>query len=106
MSTLTDRDIQNALSDWNTEGFLPGCGEAHQAGCPCAPACDSRPGHLVGCECPPYLCRDCGTKQPQTEPCGCWIKIEDVPLADIKAIFAQDSEYYEDQPGLSLGVPR
>lgn len=45
--------------------------------------------------CPIIPCVDCGG--PDDRHCECWIDLEGMPLADLKAIFARD--------GLSLELP-
>lgn len=81
--------------DWNTTGLLPGCAEWNPAETPSA-------GHGLDCACPPYTCNDCGQSQPQREPCACFISLDGMALADIKALFAA-SEDDEDGPSLTLG---
>ncbi len=36
--------------------------------------------------CPPVACVTCG--EPDDRCCSCWVSIENLPLADIKALFA------------------
>lgn len=40
-------------------------------------------------KCPPWICEWCGVETSMTNPCSCWISLEGMPLADIKAIFAE-----------------
>lgn len=54
--------------------------------------------------CPPWTCQDCGQLDgslPGGPRCSCWLSLEDMPLADIKAIFAADAEASD---GATLGV--
>lgn len=48
-------------------------------------------------ECPPWTCDACGALCSMTDPCGCWISLEGMALADLKALFARD--------GLGLTTP-
>jgi hypothetical protein len=41
-------------------------------------------------ECPPWRCEDCGEMCSATALCSCWITLDGLPLADIKALFAND----------------
>lgn len=45
--------------------------------------------------CPPWTCDDCGEIDSYAgEPrCACWVSVEDLPLADVKAIFAADGTF-------------
>jgi hypothetical protein len=59
-----------------------GCGAASGSYWPETPI----PDH---CEkCPPWICDGCGQPCSISAPCSCWISLEDVALADIKALFA------------------
>lgn len=87
----TERDIDMAMEGWNTVGKLEGCAEATDS---------LGRAHKADCECPPYLCNDCGQSQPQTQPCGCFIRLDQMALPDIKALFAEGA------PDLSLDLPK
>lgn len=54
------------------------CGADAGAGNPEAEWCD---------RCPPLPCPDCG--QPDNRPCACFVDVRDMPLADLKAVFAR-----------------
>lgn len=41
--------------------------------------------------CPPLVCPDCG--EPDDRECSCWVSIEDLNLADKKALFAADGTF-------------
>lgn len=56
-------------------------------------------------ECPPWRCDDCGEMDSAAEPCGCWIDVTTMPLADIKALFAADGTFNVNPDG-SLGIPK
>jgi hypothetical protein len=49
-------------------------------------------------KCPPWRCDDCGQMDSHAKPCPCWVSVEGIPLADLKALFAASD--------LSLGPPR
>lgn len=53
------------------------------------------PGCFQCSNCPPTTCEDCGgINHPATDRmCRCWVSIADLPLADIKAIFAADGTF-------------
>lgn len=38
--------------------------------------------------CPPWTCEECGQPSHTDALCGCWTPIDDMPLADLKALFA------------------
>lgn len=38
--------------------------------------------------CPPWTCDECGQPCSMADPCACWISLEGMALADIKALFA------------------
>lgn len=42
--------------------------------------------------CPPWTCGDCEQPTSFADPCPCWVSLEGMALADIKAIFANDPE--------------
>jgi len=69
--------------------FMPcrGCGELFDTGGgPQPDRCES---------CPPIKCPDCGQIDAMTAPCGCWVSVSDMSLADLKGLFATG--------GLSVG---
>jgi hypothetical protein len=45
--------------------------------------------------CPPSICVDCGgvNHLATDRSCVCWVNIEDVSLADVKALFARDGTF-------------
>lgn len=43
-------------------------------------------------DCPPWPCGDCGEMCSATALCPCWIRLDGMPLADIKALFASDDQ--------------
>lgn len=36
----------------------------------------------------PQVCDQCGAVDTMPDPCRCWISLDSMPLADVKAIFA------------------
>lgn len=44
-------------------------------------------------ECPPWVCETCGSTTSAANLCACWIRLDTLPLADIKAIFAADGTF-------------
>ncbi|NED75337.1 hypothetical protein G3I51_24040 [Streptomyces sp. SID9944] len=44
-------------------------------------------------DCPPWTCEDCGQTCSMQEPCQCWIVLDGMSLADIKAVFAADGTF-------------
>lgn len=63
-----------------------GCGRHDDADTP-----DSVQCHL----CPPTVCEDCGgiNHIATDRMCSCWISLEGIPYADVKAIFAGDGTF-------------
>lgn len=59
---------------------------------------DPIPQHCPSC--PPTRCDDCGGMSVWAtgDLCSCWTSVEDLNLADLKALFADDC----DGPGLSV----
>lgn len=59
-------------------------------------------GHLPPADkcrqCPPVLCDQCGEMDHIDSLCKCWRQVSDIPLADLKGLFADI--------GLSIEVPR
>lgn len=43
--------------------------------------------------CPPWTCETCEEKCSAASLCSCWLPLEALPLADIKAIFAVDGTF-------------
>lgn len=70
-----------------------GCGTSSAHG-------DATPEHCPAC--PPTTCAECGGVNVwgTDDLCTCWVSIEEMPLADVKALFADDC----DGPGLSVAV--
>jgi hypothetical protein len=65
-----------------------GCG-ATQAGVsdpPSTPA-EIEPSEHCG-DCPPWTCEDCGETCSAAALCSCWVKLDGLPLADIKGLLA------------------
>lgn len=53
-----------------------------------APANPANPP-LDRCEaCPPRVCPDCGYPDSFAAPCPCWVTVDGLPLADVKALLA------------------
>lgn len=44
-------------------------------------------------ECPPWACETCGETCSATALCSCWIRFDQMPFADVKAIFAADGMF-------------
>jgi hypothetical protein len=44
-------------------------------------------------QCPPWRCADCGEMDSFAARCRCWVSLEGMALADIKAIFAGDGTF-------------
>lgn len=44
-------------------------------------------------DCPPWRCEGCGEMSDAENLCSCWISLEGMPLADIKALFAADGTF-------------
>lgn len=59
------------------------------------------PGPFMCSSCPPTTCEDCGgINHPATERmCSCWVSLAEMPLADVKAIFAGDGTFNVDGDG-------
>ena len=38
--------------------------------------------------CTPWVCESCGQRTSMNDPCPCWISLDGLPLADLKALFA------------------
>jgi hypothetical protein len=58
------------------------CGTVYQELDPPGPP----PSHCGAC--PPRLCDQCGEMDSHAQPCPCWVSLEGMPLADLKALFA------------------
>lgn len=39
-------------------------------------------------KCPPWRCDDCGEMCAAEALCSCWVRLEDLSFADVKAAFA------------------
>lgn len=74
-----------------------GCGTT--ANGPHGSPTDVAPSSHCG-NCPPWDCEWCGQLNDMLNPCSCWISLEGMALADIKALFASDES---DGPSLSIG---
>jgi len=63
-----------------------GCGAAADSAGPQPSACG---------ECPPSTCEECGGVNhiATSRMCSCWVSVEDLAPADIKAIFAADGTF-------------
>lgn len=57
-----------------------GCGRFNGEGNPDANHCS---------DCPPWRCEDCGQMDSAANPCPCWVSLEGMSMADLKATFAQ-----------------
>jgi len=53
---------------------------------------DISPSEHCG-DCPPWRCEDCGGMSSAADLCSCWTRFEGMPLADIKALFAEDGTF-------------
>jgi hypothetical protein len=67
-----------------------GCGATKPS--PTGDPTDFYPSEHCG-ECPPWQCADCGGTCSAADLCSCWIVLADLPLADVKAIFAADGMF-------------
>lgn len=56
-------------------------------------------------QCPPRRCEQCGEIYSMSDLCKCWVSIEDMAPADIKALFAMDGTFNVEADG-SLTVPK
>lgn len=65
------------------------CGHDHADDLPQRSACQ---------HCPPWRCDGCGQMDSVDQSCACWISLEGMPRADIKALLALG--------GLSAEVPK
>lgn len=59
---------------------------------------DSPPNPSHCGNCPPWICDGCGQTCSFAELCVCWIPLDDMALADIKAVFAASD--------MSIDLPR
>ena len=61
------------------------------------PAPDGIPTDLFPSEhcgdCPPWTCETCGQECSATALCPCWVSLDGMTIADIKAIFAADGMF-------------
>lgn len=53
---------------------------------------DLYPSERCG-QCPPWTCEACGKQCSAENLCSCWIKLDDLAPADIKALFAGDGTF-------------
>jgi len=67
-----------------------GCGATKPE--PTGAPSDIYPSEHCG-ECPPWTCTDCGEPCSAAVLCSCWVLLADLPLADIKALFAADGTF-------------
>jgi hypothetical protein len=44
-------------------------------------------------KCPPWTCEDCGEQCSAADLCSCWIRLDTMAPADIKALFAEDGMF-------------
>ena len=67
-----------------------GCGATKPG--PTGDPTDMFPSEHCG-DCPPWRCDGCNQMCSMAAPCGCWIRLDAMPLADVKALFAQDGTF-------------
>lgn len=67
-----------------------GCGRTKDG--PTGDPTDLFPSDHCG-DCPPWRCGDCGEMDSIAAKCSCWVSLEGMPLADIKALFAEDGTF-------------
>jgi hypothetical protein len=66
-----------------------------------ADAGDENPPNPTYCgQCPPWTCDGCGEPCSMADTCACYVSLDGMNLADLKALFADDC----DGQGLSLTV--
>ena len=66
-----------------------GCGRTKPG--PTGDPTDLFPSEHCG-HCPPWICEACGETCSFASPCGCWISVDGMPIADLKALLAADAE--------------
>ena len=44
-------------------------------------------------DCPPWTCDGCGKTCSMASPCSCWISLNGMATADIRALFAADGTF-------------
>ncbi|MFE6866032.1 hypothetical protein ACFVFS_05710 [Kitasatospora sp. NPDC057692] len=44
-------------------------------------------------KCPPWKCEICGDMSSADALCGCWVSLAEMPLADVKTLFARDGGF-------------
>lgn len=44
-------------------------------------------------KCPPWTCDSCGSICSAEDLCSCWTRLDVLPLADVKALFAADGTF-------------
>jgi hypothetical protein len=67
-----------------------GCGRTKSD--PTGDPSDLYPSEHCG-DCPPWTCQTCGEVCSAKELCSCWVSLEDMGLADIKALLATDGTF-------------
>lgn len=68
------------------------------------------PNHLAPSEhcgeCPPWRCEDCGEMCSAADLCSCWIRLDQMAPADVKALFAEDGMFNVEADGrLTVAEP-
>jgi hypothetical protein len=68
-----------------------------QVTCECrgcgAPATTDSPIPSMCQSCHPRHCVDCGLMDSLQSPCPCWVSVESMNLADLKALFSRDGTF-------------
>ncbi|MFB7732799.1 hypothetical protein ACFC08_00065 [Streptomyces sp. NPDC056112] len=70
-----------------------GCGRTKPG--PTGDPTDLFPSEHCG-DCPPWTCEDCGEACSAASLCSCWVRLDTLPLADVKAVFAADGTFSVD----------
>ena len=70
-----------------------GCGATKPG--PTSDPTDLHPSEHCG-DCPPWICGDCGETCSAAALCSCWIRLDTLPLADVKALFVADGTFSVD----------
>lgn len=50
-------------------------------------------------DCPPWRCDACAETSSAASLCSCWVRLDKLSLADVKAIFARDGIFSADPLG-------